>query len=109
MPSKDKKQTPARLEAGVYILYGLPGAGKSYYLACLADDYRRAGYPVACNYPIKRTHKLAPENINTDLLLSNSVLLIDEAHSIFNFADHHIQPRRVLSCQHQTVPEVSMH
>lgn len=115
MPSKDKKQTPARLEAGVYILYGLPGAGKSYYLACLADDYRRAGYPVACNYPIKRTHKLAPENINTDLLLSNSVLLIDEAHSIFNsrgfknfsrqmhefFSMHrHLGNRLVLATQH---------
>ena len=114
MPSKDK-QTLARLDAGVYILYGLPGAGKSYYLACLADDYRRAGYPVACNYPIKRTHKLAPENINTDLLLSNSVLLIDEAHSIFNsrgfknfsrqmhefFSMHrHLGNRLVLATQH---------
>lgn len=110
-----KDGTPARLEAGVYILYGLPGAGKSYFLACLADDYRRAGYPVACNYPIKFTHELKPENINTDLLLSGSVLLIDEAHSIFNsrgfknftktmhefFSMHrHLGNRLVLATQH---------
>ena len=73
-----------RLSPGVVILYGLPGAGKSYALACLAADYIASGYPVCCNYPIKNTHKIEKKDINTDLCISNSVLLIDEAHTLFN-------------------------
>lgn len=73
-----------RLSPGVTILYGLPGAGKSYLLAALADEYINAGYPVCCNYPIRNTHELKKEDVTTDLCISRSVLLIDEAHTLFN-------------------------
>jgi len=73
-----------RISAGVSIIYGLPGAGKSYFLACLADEFLRKGYSVCSNYPIKGTRQITKENINTDLCLSNCVILLDEAHTLFN-------------------------
>lgn len=73
-----------RLSPGVTILYGLPGAGKSYLLACIADEYIKSGFPVCCNYPVKGTHRIQNKDINTDLCISRSVLLLDEAHSLFN-------------------------
>lgn len=76
--------TKKRLSAGVSIIYGLPGAGKSYFLACLADEYIKSGFDVCCNYPIKGTHIIKKSDINTDLCLSNSVILLDEAHTLFN-------------------------
>lgn len=79
----NKRELP-RLSAGVSIIYGLPGAGKSFYLACLADEFTRQGYEVCCNYPIRHTHKITKADINTDLCLSNCVILLDEAHTLFN-------------------------
>ena len=80
----DIKKRPPRLSAGVSIIYGLPGAGKSYLLACLADEFIKQGFEVCCNYPVKGTHKITKKDINTDLCLSNCVILLDEAHTLFN-------------------------
>lgn len=80
----ENKKNPSRITAGVSIIYGLPGAGKSYFLSCLADEYIKKGYDVCSNYPIKGTRIISKSDINTDLCLSNCVILLDEAHTLFN-------------------------
>ena len=61
------------------IYFGVPGAGKTTYAACLAKQAIKLGVPVYSNVPIKGTYKLEPKLDLGKFLVERCLVIIDEA------------------------------
>lgn len=79
-------QSPYRL----YMLFGKKGSGKSTYLCKLALQYLKKGWNVYTNmedFHIPGIRYFSPSDLGEFVPVSNSVILLDEAGTVFNSRD----------------------
>lgn len=71
---------------GVYMVYGLPGAGKTYTLTRIALSYLRQGRMVVTDFPVSGCYCWDPQLLRMDCpyAVYDAVVILDEAYKYFN-------------------------
>ena len=94
--------SPLNVEGKTFMVAGLKGSGKSYYLSYLAKKFIKKGNPVFCNFPVWGAYELEFDYMTKYLFPKGSVILYDEAHNELDSDNHkarHIKDSLIMFTQ----------